>query len=108
MRLQDQFSSDCLLKELDLIEIQTLLRYNRLCWFCHISRNDSCINNITEFKVGGQRGRGRSMKAIKDTINDDCRYWKLARVDLLNRIEWTKHLRANIGTVQPTLCGNVT
>ena len=87
------------MKKLGLNDIQTLLRYNRLCWFGHVSRTDSCINNITEFKVAGQRGHGRLRETWKDTISDNCRCLKLTRVNLLNRIEWRKNLGANIGTV---------
>ena len=89
-------------------DIQTLLRYNKLHWFGHVSRNDSCINNITEFKVAGERGHGRPMKIWKDTITDDRRLLKLRRVDPLNGIGWRKNLRANIVAVRPTPSGNVT
>ena len=41
-------------------------------------------------------------------ITDDSRCWKLTRADPLKRIEWRKNLRANIGTMRPTLSGNVT
>ena len=84
MRLQDRYCSDSLLKKLGLNDIQTLLRYNRLRRFGHVSRNNNCINNIKEVKVAGQCGRRRTRKT-----------WK----DLLNRIEWRKNLRLNIGTM---------
>ena len=54
MRLKDHISSDSLLRKLDINNIQTLLRYNRPCWFGHVVRNDGCINSITEFEVDGQ------------------------------------------------------
>ena len=50
------------------------------------------VNSITEFEVGGQRGRGRPKKTWKDTINNDLRHWKLSRADPANRIEWRKKM----------------
>ena len=40
VRLKDHISSDSLLRKLGINNIQTLLRYNRLCWFGHVVRND--------------------------------------------------------------------
>ena len=108
VRLKDHISSDSLLRKLSINNIQTLLRYNRLRWFGHVVRNDGCINNITEFKVVGQRGRGRPKKTWKDTINNDLRHCKLSRADPANRMEWRKKLRTNIGAVRPTLSGTDT
>ena len=105
VRLKDHISSDSLLRKLDINNIQTLLRYNRLHWFGHVVRNDGCINSITEFEVDGQRGRGRPKK---DTINNDLRHWKLSRADPAYRIEWRKKLRTNIGDVRPILSGTDT
>ena len=105
VRLKDHISSDSLLRKLDINNIQTLLRYNRLHWFGHVVRNDGCINSITEFEVDGQRGRGRPKK---DTINNDLRHWKLSRADPAYRIEWRNKLRTNIGDVQPILSGTDT
>ena len=98
MRLKDHISSDSLLRKLGINNIQTLLRYNRLCGFGH-----GCINSITEFEVDGQRGRGRLKKTWKDTINNDLRHWKLSRADPANKIEWRKELRTKIGAVRPIL-----
>ena len=39
--LKDHISSDSVLRKLG-INIQTLLRYNRLRWFGHVVRNDGC------------------------------------------------------------------
>ena len=108
VRLKDHISSDSLLRKLGINNIQTLLRYNRLRWFGHVVRNDGCINSITEFEVGGQRGRGRPKKTWKYTINNDLRHWKLSRADPANRMEWRKKLRTNIGAVRPTLSGTDT
>ena len=108
VRLKDHISSDSLLRKLGINNIQTLLRYNRLRWFGHVVRNDGCINNITEFEVDGQRGRGRPKKTWKDAINNDLRHWKLSRADPANRIEWRKKLRTNIGAVRPILGGTDT
>ena len=98
VRLKDRTSSDFLQEKVGISNIQTLLRYNRLRWFGHVARNDSCINNIT-----AHRGRGRPRKTWRDTINDDRKNWKLTRVDPVNRIEWRKKLRTNVGAARPTL-----
>ena len=67
--------------------------------------NDGCINNITALEVDGRRGRGRSRKTWRDTINDDLKNGKLTRKDPANRIEQRKKIRTNMGAVRPTLNG---
>lgn len=77
-------------------------------WFGHITRNDGCINNIA-IEVDVHHGRGRPKKTWRDTMNNDLKNWKLARVDPANKIEWNlelrKKLRTNVGAVQYTLSG---
>ena len=71
VRLKDRISSDSLLTKLDINNIKTLLRYNRLRWFGHVWRNGGCINNIVTLEADRHRGRGRPRKTWSDTINDD-------------------------------------
>ena len=106
--LKDRISSDSLLEKLGINNIQILLRYNRLCWFGLVARNDGCINSITAPEVDGHQGRGRQRKIWGDTINDDCKNWKLTREDPANNIEWRKKLRTNMRAVRPTLSGTST
>ena len=77
-------------------------------WFGHVARNDGCIKNITALIVDGHHGRGRPRKTWRDTINNDHKNWKLTRVDPVNRSEWRKKLRTNMGAMQPTLSGTST
>ena len=42
--LKDYISSDSLLENLGINNIQTLLQYNQLRWFGYVVRNDGCIN----------------------------------------------------------------
>ena len=105
--LKDPNSSDSLLEKLGINNIKTLLQYNQLQLFGHVTRNDGCINNITTTEVDIHHGRGRSKKTWRDTMNNDLKNWKLTRVDPANRIEWNselrKKLRTNVGAVQYTL-----
>ena len=103
--VKDRISSDSLLENLGINNMQALLRYNRLCWFGHVARNDGCINSMTSLEDDGHRGRGRPRKTWRDTINNDFKICKLTRVDPANRIEWRKKLRTNMGAVRPTLSG---
>ena len=77
-------------------------------WFGHVARNDGCINYITALEVDGHRGQSRPRKTWRDTINDDCKNWKLTWADPANRIEWRKKLRTNMGAVRPTPSGTST
>ena len=60
--LKDHISSDSVQEKLGINNIQILLRYNGLCWFGQVARNNGCINNITALEVDGHRGRARPRK----------------------------------------------
>ena len=77
------------------------LQNGPFCWFGHVVRNDSCINSITALEVDRHNGPGRPRKKWRDTI-DYCKYWKLTRVDSLNRIEWRIKIIANMEAVAHT------
>ena len=64
VRLKDHISSDSLLRKLVINNIKTLLRYNRLCWFGHVVRNDGCINSVD---VEDRRRHGK----IRSTMISD-------------------------------------
>ena len=55
MRLEDKISSESLLLKLEIVDLQTLIRYNRLQWFGHVQRSEGPIKDITELEVAGQR-----------------------------------------------------
>ena len=84
VRLKDHISSDSLLEKLGINNIQTLLQYSWLHCFVHIARNDGCVNSITALEVDGHPGRGSPRKTWRDAINDDCKNWKLTRVEPAN------------------------
>ena len=71
--LKDPNSSDSLLEKLGINNIKTLLQYNQLQLFGHVTRNDGCINNITTTEVDIHHGRGRSKKTWRDTMNNDLK-----------------------------------
>ena len=81
IRLDERLSSDSLLRELRIDNLETLMRYNRLCWYGHVSKNKSWIKRCSEFKVEGTRERGRPRKTWIETINHDKKLWKLLRLE---------------------------
>ena len=105
VRLEDNISSESLLLKLEIVDLQTLVRHNRLQWYGHVQRSDGPIKRITEFEVAGQRRRGRPNKTWLDTIHDDRKHWNASGVDPMDRIEWRKAIRANICNMQPTPSG---
>ena len=105
VRLEDKISSESLLLKLEIVDLQTLIRYNRLQWFGHVQRSEGPIKDITELEVAGQRRRGRPNKTWSDTIRDDRKRWNASRVDPMDRVEWRKKLRTNVCNMQPTLSG---
>ena len=88
MGLRDmRINSDSLLEKLGISNIQTLLQFNRLCWFGRVARSDGFINSITALEVDGHRGRGRPRKVWRNTINDNRKNRKPTKIDRANRIE---------------------
>ena len=100
VKLEDRVSSVSLLSKLGIVDLETLLRYNRLRWYGHVSRSDDMINGVTELVVKGQCPRGRPKKTWRDFVNDDCKYWKLTS-DTGDRESWRSELRANMNPCNP-------
>ena len=79
------------------IDIQTLLRYNRLRWFGH----HIIWSCWTAWTWKTEEDMERYDQQWSQTL-------KLSRAGPANRMEWRKKLRRNIGAVRPTLSGTDT
>ena len=101
VRLEDRISSESLLQKLGIVDLETLLRYNRLRWYGHVTRSENMIKNVTELVVEGQRPRGRPRKTWSDFVTDDCRQWKMTS-DTSDRDSWRMELRTNITRATPS------
>ena len=85
--------------------VQTPSGKNLVSTWCHVARNDGCINSTTALEVDQHCRRDRPRKTRRDMINNDRKNWKLTWIDPANRIEWRKKLGTNMGDIQPTLSG---
>ena len=100
VRLEDRASSESLLKKLGIVDLETLLRYNRLRWYGHVTRSEDMINKVTELVIEGQRPRGRPKQMWSDLITADCEKWKM-KSDTSDRLSWRKELRMNMNPCNP-------
>ena len=98
VRLEDRASSESLLKKLGIVDLETLLRYNRLRWYGHVTRSEDMINKVTELVIKGQRPCGRPKQTWSDLITADCEKWKM-KSDTSDRLSWRKGLRIKIEPV---------
>ena len=80
VRLEDHISSDSLLSKLGVVDITSAVRYNRLRWYGHVSRNEGSIRHAADLMVDGRRGRGRPKKSWADTVREDRKIWKIADI----------------------------
>jgi hypothetical protein len=77
-----------LLDKLGLLDLDNVLRENRLRWYGHVQRSNGAIKTAYDFKVIGKRGRGRPKMTWSQLIKKDCSAWGLSTSDPKDRKVW--------------------
>lgn len=79
-------------KGIESIDVEALLRTNRLRWYGHIERNDGWINKCRSIKVNSLKGPGRPKKTWEETVKKDCEVAGMDGTDPRDRSAWRKKL----------------
>ena len=83
-----------LLAELELEDLNLILREIRLCWFGHKERSSDAIRTACDIQIDGRRGAGRPKLTWMKLTEKDCREWKLTTVDPQERNTWRSGVRS--------------
>ena len=82
----DTVSSNQLLAQLCLDDLNVILREKRLRWFGHVERSSGAIKTARDMNIQGRGGPGRPKMTWKALTERDRREWKLSRLTLLTRM----------------------
>ena len=95
MMLQDRVPSKGLRKRVELDDIISVLKQNRLRWYGHVLRKEDndWVKKCMEYEVEGARPRGRPKKTWREIVEKDCQACKLNREDAKDRNRWIKQIR---------------
>ncbi|KAI8496011.1 hypothetical protein Bbelb_264270 [Branchiostoma belcheri] len=87
---QDMTPSATLLAKLGLEDIKSVVQSRRLRWYGHVKRASGCINTIVDFKLPGNRGRGRPRKTWVECLQRDIKECGLSSTDPQDRASWRR------------------
>ena len=90
VKLHDRVPSKELRGRLELEDIISVLRRNRLRWYGHVLRKEDWVKKCMEYKVEGTRPRGRPKKTWRQIVEKDCRARGLNREDAMVRARWRR------------------
>ena len=85
-----------LLAQLQLEDLDLILRERRLRWFGHVANSSGAIRTAYDMQIDGKRGAGRHKQTWKKLTEKDCREWKLTTVDPQERSTWRSGVRSGI------------
>ena len=80
--------SSKLLANLQIEDLDLILRERRLRWFGHVERSSGAIRTAYNMQIDGKRGAGRPKQTWKKLTEKDCREWKLVTADPQERSTW--------------------
>ena len=67
--------------ELELEDLNLILRQRRLRWFGHVECSSGAVSTACDLQIDGRQGAGRPMLTWKKLMEKDCCEWKLRSVD---------------------------
>ena len=91
---KQHISTNSLLSQLKLKSLDSVLRWNRLCWFRHVKRSKLYTKHIWALEEEGNKSCGRPIKCWLRAIKDDLRQSNLQATTCQNRCEWRKGLKS--------------
>ena len=94
VKLQDRVPSKELRGRLELEDIISVLKRNRLRWYGHVLRKEEndWVKKCMEYEVAGTRPRGRPKKTWREIVEKDCRARGLHTEDAMVRGRWRKQI----------------
>ena len=83
-----------LLAELQLEDLDLILRERWLGWFGHVARSSGAIRTAYDMQIDGKRWAGRPKQTWKKLTEKDCLEWKLTTVGPQERSTWRSGVRS--------------
>ena len=71
VKAKDEVSSDSLLSNLGIQDLDMVLRTSRRRWFGHVERSTGCIAKVRKLNVVAQKRPGRPKKTWNEVLVDD-------------------------------------
>ena len=80
--------------ELQLEDLNLILRERRLRWVGHVERSSGAIRTAYDIQIDSRRGAGRPKQTWKKLTEKDCHEWKPTTVDPQERSTWRSGVRS--------------
>ena len=96
VRAKDEVSSDSLLTQLGIQDLDMVLRTSRMRWFGHVERSTGWIAEVRKLNVVAQKRSGRPRKSWDEVLENDRKKLGMDSADPQNRSEWRGRLRERL------------
>jgi len=64
-----------------------------MVWACAAKRSNNWVKKCMQYKMEGDRLRGRPKKTWREIVEKDCQACKLNRDDAMDHIRWMMQIR---------------
>ena len=85
--------SQSLLDRLGLVDLEVVLRKNRLQWAGHVERSSGAIKVAKDLVVEGRKGPGRPKLSWSEVTERDRKQWNLTAVNPHDKTAWRAAVR---------------
>ena len=94
--------SQSLLDQLGLVDLEIVLRKNRLQWAGHVERSSGAIKVAKDLEVEGRKGPGRPKLSWSEVTARDRKQWNLTAVDPQDKTAWRTAVRGAMTAASQT------
>ena len=94
----DDVSSDSLLSKLGIMDIEAVLRTNRMRWLGHVERSTGWIARVRELKISAKKAPGRQKLSWDELVRRDRVSLGMEQTDPEDRQAWRRRLRPRLAT----------
>ena len=96
VRAKDEVSSDALLTQLGIQDLDVVLRTSRMRWFGHVEHSTGWIAEVRKLHVVAQKRSGRPRKSWDEVLENDRKKLGMDSADPQNCSEWRGRLRERL------------
>ena len=82
-----------LLAQLEINNLDVILREKQLRWFGHVERSSGAIKTVCDMQIEGKLGQGWPKMTWKTLTERDCHAWSLKQVDPCDRDVWRSSVK---------------
>ena len=91
------FTTNELLAQLEIDDLDVILKEKRLHWFGHVERSSGAIKTACDIHIDGKPGPGRPKMSWKTLTERDRHEWNLNNVDPCDKDVWISSVRSAMG-----------